>query len=186
MEQLIAQLQAYSSEYREEHVARVYMLHLAQHVENPLNRKTFSPGHFTASPFIITPDYSKVLYLHHATFNRWQQPGGHADDDANLLRVGLREVEEELGLKQGDYTLYNNGEIFDLDCHHIPYNAKKDEAEHIHFDVRFLLICPEREIVSPEGLQTKWWPIAEAMQLQPVEAGRLRVLQKIQNLGQNA
>ena len=186
MDELIAQIEAYIPAYKAEKTSRVLMLHLAKYVPNCLNRKTFAPGHFTTSPFITTPAFDKVLMMHHATLQKWFQPGGHADDEPQLLQGGLREVEEELGLKQGDYTLWNNGAIFDLDCHAIPHNTKKAEPEHVHFDVRFLLICPEREVVSPEGLQTKWWPIAEGLEAFKDDDGNLRALQKIQNLAQSA
>lgn len=186
MDELIAQLQGYTSTYDVEQTSRLHMLYLARSVERCLNRKTFAPGHFTTSPFICTSDYSKVLLLHHATLNKWVQPGGHADDEPNLLQGGLREVEEELGLKQGDYTLWNNGAIFDLDCHAIPHNIKKDEPEHVHFDVRFLLICPEREIISPEGLQTKWWSVEEGLATFPRDGGRWRCFEKLKSMAQSA
>ncbi len=186
MQTLVAQLEAYAPSYDVEKTHRLHMLHLAKHVPNCLNRKTFAPGHFTASAFVSTPQFDKVLMLHHATLQKWMQPGGHADDDPELLRGALREVEEELGLQQADLTLWNHGAIFDLDCHAIPHNPKKDEPEHIHFDVRFLLICAEREIISPEGLQTQWWPIAEGLDAFQEDDGNLRAFEKLQRMAQNA
>ncbi len=41
----------------------------------------------------------KVLLLHHAKLDKWLQPGGHCDGDPDVLRVALKEAEEESGLK---------------------------------------------------------------------------------------
>src|SRR4051812_47678787 len=79
------------------------------------------PGHITGSSWIVDEARQHVLLTHHAKLNKWLQPGGHADGDENILRVSLREAEEETGLK--DLRLLSH-EPFDIDIHTIP--VRKD------------------------------------------------------------
>jgi 8-oxo-dGTP pyrophosphatase MutT (NUDIX family) len=118
--------------------------------------RTHLPGHITGSAWIVDSTHENVLLVHHAKLNKWLQPGGHADGDEHVLRVALREAEEETGLK----ALTVISEIpFDVDIHLIP--ARKDFGEHYHFDIRFLLEAAVTEpiIVSEESHDVKWIPL---------------------------
>ncbi len=53
------------------------------------------PGHVTASAWIVDPARTQVLLLHHGKLNRWLQPGGHWEEDPDLLSAALREAREE-------------------------------------------------------------------------------------------
>lgn len=57
-------------------------------------------GHFTASAWICDREHKRVLLVYHRIFDSWAWTGGHADGDPDLLRVALREAEEETGLRQ--------------------------------------------------------------------------------------
>ncbi len=116
------------------------------------------PGHITGSTWVVNGQRSKVVLLHHVNLKRWLQPGGHADGDEHVLRVALRELEEETGLRS--VKLIFPG-IFDLDIHPIP--ARKSFPDHFHYDVRFFLEADDQEqiIVSEESLDVKWIPLDE-------------------------
>src|SRR5678815_2333190 len=90
-------------------------------------------GHFTGSCWLVSADGARVLLMHHRKLDRWLQPGGHADGDADLARVALREAEEETGL----HDLVVERRVFDLDRHAIP--ARRSDPEHWHYDVRFVV-----------------------------------------------
>ena len=110
--------------------------------KNLYQRKNFA-GHITASAFILSADGESVLLLHHKSLDRWLQPGGHIDDtDASIFDAAFRETVEETGIKEGNLMLVPIGDSpqlpFDIDSHHIPANPKKDEAAHVHHDIRFL------------------------------------------------
>ncbi|MGA0585729.1 NUDIX hydrolase [Dyella sp. KRB-257] len=114
-----------------------------------------APGHFTGSAWLVSGDGERVLLTHHRKLGCWLQLGGHADGDADLARVALREAEEESGLA----GLRVDGGIFDLDRHRIP--ARGDEPEHWHYDVRYVVrACGgEAFAVSPESLALAWMPV---------------------------
>jgi 8-oxo-dGTP pyrophosphatase MutT (NUDIX family) len=90
-------------------------------------------GHVTGSAWIIDPRGTHVLLIHHVKLNRWLQPGGHCDGDADVLAVAIREAWEETGLTVRPVRTA----IFDVDNHLIP--QRRDIPEHIHYDIRFLV-----------------------------------------------
>lgn len=94
------------------------------------------PAHVTGSTWVVSPDRERVLMLHHRKHDRWLQPGGHADGDADILRVALRETSEETGLDPSQVQLLDQA-VFDVDIHRIP--AMNGDPEHEHIDIRFLV-----------------------------------------------
>jgi hypothetical protein len=60
------------------------------------------PAHVTGSVWVVNPARDKALLLHHRKLDQWFQPGGHADGDADILRVSLRETAEETGRRYRD------------------------------------------------------------------------------------
>src|SRR5688500_2929764 len=77
--------------------------------QNPFARERLA-GHFTGAAWLVSADGRRVLLTHHRMLDRWLQLGGHADGDADLQRVALKEAEEESGLT----GLSADAEIFDL------------------------------------------------------------------------
>ncbi len=114
------------------------------------------PGHFTGSAWLVSADGTRVLLTHHRKLGLWLQLGGHADGDADLARVALREAHEESGLT----GLHLEGGIFDLDRHRIP--ARGHDPEHWHYDVRYVIRATATEafVVGEESLALAWRPIA--------------------------
>jgi 8-oxo-dGTP pyrophosphatase MutT (NUDIX family) len=142
----------------DEHGHRDRMLELLQARGDVFARRHFTPGHFTASGFVVAPAGDALLLVRHPKLGRWLQPGGHVENgDADLLEAARRELLEEVGLR--DLPLARDG-IFDLDIHLIP--ARGAEPAHEHFDVRFLfrgasLQLPARD----EAAEVRWFPRAE-------------------------
>jgi 8-oxo-dGTP pyrophosphatase MutT (NUDIX family) len=115
------------------------------------------PGHFTGSAWLVSADGARVLLMHHRKLGLWLQPGGHADGDADIARVALREAQEETGVAD----LRVEGGIFDIDRHRIP--ARADEPEHWHYDVRYVVRAGEDErfTINVESQALAWHPVAE-------------------------
>ncbi len=99
------------------------------------------PAHVTGSAWVVNPDRSKILMMHHKKHDQWFQPGGHADGDADIVRVALRETAEETGIDPSHIHLLGS-DIFDVDIHTIP--AMHGDPRHEHIDIRFLVEIDDR------------------------------------------
>lgn len=118
--------------------------------------RSLQVGHVTGSAWVVDESGRRVLLTHHKKLNRWIQLGGHADGDADIATVALREAIEESGLS--DITPVSNA-IFDIDIHTIP--ARGDEPEHLHYDIRFAFRAFNSDgiVVSSESHDLKWIPL---------------------------
>lgn len=121
------------------------------------------PGHVTGSAWVVNQTRDKALMLHHKKQNQWFQPGGHADRDADIRRVALRETSEESGLDPEHIHLVSE-QIFDVDIHTIP--ASQYGPRHDHYDIRFLLEVDDRVEIpgNDESHDIVWVPLHQAMQ----------------------
>jgi 8-oxo-dGTP pyrophosphatase MutT (NUDIX family) len=128
-------------------------------------------GHLTGSAAVLDPSTRHVLLLFHAKVQRWLQPGGHADGDGDLARVALREAEEETGIA----GLAVLTPAIDLDVH-VFHNAKAVEPDHLHLDVRHLVIAPPGSVAETnhESDAARWVPVDE---IASVDAGTVRMVQ---------
>ncbi len=69
-------------------------LYFINHFSDILSRNNLV-GHITASGFVVNEDFNKALLVKHNILKGYIFPGGHADNEANLLEVAIREVYEE-------------------------------------------------------------------------------------------
>jgi len=132
------------------------MLDLLGAVPDPFDRRCFSPGHFTASGFVLSPDRRAVLLVSHRRLGRWLQPGGHIDPgDRDPESAARREITEETGVGALGLLV---PDIFDVDIHAIP--PRGDEPAHRHFDLRFAYLAAAGDIVvDPEVHDARWAPL---------------------------
>jgi 8-oxo-dGTP pyrophosphatase MutT (NUDIX family) len=114
-------------------------------------------GHITASAWIVDRTRTHALLHHHRKLGRWLQPGGHADGEADVLCVALKEAREETGMVELRPISH---EIFDLDVHEIP--ARGADPAHYHHDVRFLIEGDRNAtpVASDESREVTWIPLA--------------------------
>lgn len=151
----LALFDAYAAEHADEQaVVDRFRAFATSHADAA--ERTLAIGHLTGSAWLVDAAGKCVLLTHHRKLDRWLQLGGHADGDADLARVALREAEEESGL----HDLVVESRIFDLDRHRIP--ARGAESEHWHYDVRFVVRATGSEefVVSAESHALAWRDIA--------------------------
>jgi 8-oxo-dGTP pyrophosphatase MutT (NUDIX family) len=146
--------------------------------------RTCRPGHITGSAWIVSADRRRCLLAHHRKLDCWLQLGGHADGQAEVEQVALREAREESGMRGFDLVCVDGSLVpLDVDVHQIPARWHDDgrqlEDDHEHHDVRFLLIAhPGQEIqVSEESHDLAWFPPDEVPQ-KTNEESVLRMLRK--------
>ena len=162
-------LAAYGRRWPAEADVAGQFLELRADPRDPFLRQRLA-GHFTGSAWVVSGDGQRTLLTHHRKLDRWLQPGGHADGDADLGRVALREAMEETGVAG---LRREDGTIFDLDRHWIP--ARGEVPGHWHFDVRYVVRAgaDEHYTVSAESHGLAWRDI-KAIATDPASEDSLR------------
>lgn len=152
--------------------------------------RTHTAGHCTGSALITDPKRERVLLLFHPFLQRWLQPGGHADGSQDLLDVARREAHEETGLAMDalhPLPLCPQQPLkripFDLDIHLIPARPAKSEAEHYHYDLRYLFVTdPNLELRSESPEMLLEWLELDAVFERTDEESVLRMIRKLRSL----
>ena len=133
--------------------------------------RSCAEGHLTGSALVVDPATAHVLLLFHTKVQRWLQPGGHADGDADLAHVALREAEEETGIA----GLRVLTPAIDLDVH-VFRSASGAEPDHLHLDVRHLVVAPPgSEPVANHESQGLAWVAVEDLPRYDVDEGTIRM-----------
>lgn len=174
---LINQLREYASRHPEEEEVFAAFMDFVSEQPKCFDRQ-LAQGHITGSAWVVSPDGEEVLLTHHRKLDRWLQLGGHADGDSDVLSVAFTEAVEESGLS--DLTHLGSG-IFDIDIHRIP--ERKDEPEHLHYDVRYVLRADGSTdyVVSDESHDLRWVKLEEVETLTQ-EASMMRMVAKWRRL----
>lgn len=115
-------------------------------------------AHFTASSWIVNRERTKVLMIYHNIYDSWSWTGGHADGDADLLGVAIKEAKEETGIRtitpvsEEPVSL----EIITVDGH-IKRGAYV--SSHVHLNLTYLMEADEEEalrIKEDENSGVRW------------------------------
>ena len=161
-ENLLQLLERYKTPFLEEAamVSRTQRFIMNHH--NCFDRSLAS-GHVTGSSWVVNPDRTHALMLHHRKLDLWLQPGGHADGDTDIHNVVIKETSEESGIAVDAIKLLNH-EIFDVDIHTI--YASQYDPRHEHFDIRFLLEIDDKQTIpgNDESHQIGWVPLNNIQQ----------------------
>jgi 8-oxo-dGTP pyrophosphatase MutT (NUDIX family) len=117
--------------------------------------------HMTSTAFVINKKRDKVLMVHHNIFNSWSLTGGHADGEADLLAVALKEAKEETGIRNISPVI---SDIFSLDVLSVVGHIKNGEyiSAHLHLSMAYLLEADENDVLTvkvDENSAVKWIPI---------------------------
>lgn len=124
-------------------------------------------GHFTASSWAVNKERTKVIMIYHNIYNSWAWTGGHADGDEDLLRVALKEAEEETGLN--NLKQLKEG-IFALQILPVAGHVKRGKyvSSHLHLDCCYLFEADENapiRIKEDENKGIKWVDIDDVVKI---------------------
>lgn len=120
-------------------------------------------GHFTASAFVVNKERNQMVVVYHIINDGWIYPGGHADGEEDLLKVAVREVEEETCLKVK--VLDDN--IYAIDSAPVKGHIKRGKyvSAHLHLDVIFIMEADDKislKYKEDESKGVKWISFSEA------------------------
>lgn len=123
--------------------------------------------HWTASSWIVNKERTKVLMIYHNIYRSWAWTGGHADGDADLLHVAIKEAQEETGLTSVHPV---SEDIFSLEILSVNGHVKRGSfvATHLHLNVTYLLEANEEDFIRmkpDENSGIQWVPIEDAIAL---------------------
>lgn len=136
----INQIESYKPINNQEQIEKQIMLDfIEKHKSNVLTRKN-QVAHLTSSGFIMNPDLTHVLMIHHKIYQTWAWTGGHADGDTDLLEIAVKEAIEETGLSS---VRALSEDIASLDILTVENHIKGDKyiPSHLHLNVAYVLIA---------------------------------------------
>lgn len=147
----------------------------------PLTTRDNLSAHLTASAWIVSPDRRQVLLAYHDLYDSWAWLGGHADGEADLLAVALREAKEESGLTELRPV---STDIYSVEILAVNGHEKKGQyvPSHLHLNVTFLLEAdPSAPIRSKSGENSRvcWFPIKDAASVSSEPWFRERIYSKL-------
>ena len=122
-------------------------------------------AHMTASAWVVNEKRDRVLMVYHRIYDSWSWTGGHADGETDLLRVALREVTEETGVRSVRPV---TEALFSLEIVNVDGHEKRGEyvSSHLHLNVTYLLEADDTEplrICEDENRGVAWFGLDEAL-----------------------
>ena len=137
-ENLLRQIREYRPYKEQEERDRSILLKWMESGCDILTREN-ETAHLTVSAWVVSPDRKQVLMAYHNIYHSWAWLGGHADGDADLCSVAVREVYGHV--KRGKYV-----------------------TAHLHLNVTYLMEAdPVQEIrcKPDENSAVGWIPVEQ-------------------------
>lgn len=138
-------------------------------------------AHMTASAWIVNKDRTKILMAYHNIYKSFSWLGGHCDGERDCLKVALKEVQEESGIKNVKPVSEEilSIEALTVDGH---YKHGKYVSSHLHLNVTYLIEADDSEplkIKEDENSAVKWFDVDKAVEASNEEWFRNNVYSKL-------
>ncbi len=150
---------------------------IADHPNDFANRYNYTlgiHGHITSQAFVYHARRNAIALMHHKKLDIWVGQGGHVEQgDADFIATAMREAFEEGGFKNLHLMM---DAPFDLDIHGFP--AKKDQPDHIHYDIRWLFETDDDTLTlnQNEGTAIEWVKISDLRPKMPMWLANSRLV----------
>ena len=156
----IRRYEPFNEQEREDKKEILRQMEQADHILTRDNRN----AHITVSAWIMDRDRKKVLMAYHNLYQSWAWLGGHADGDADLKAVALKEIREESGLESVRFV---TEDIFSLEILTVDGHEKRGSyvPSHLHLNVTYLLEADEGEALTikpDENSGVRWFTLEES------------------------
>lgn len=163
-EGLIQELKAYVPFNEQEEKDKELILKLLQQEERLLFRDS-TGAHMSASAWVVNQSYNRVLLAYHNLYDSWAWTGGHADGEADMLSVALREVREETGIET---VVPVRREIFSIESLTVDGHEKRGSyvSSHLHLNVTYLLKADDHQPIrkkADENSAVGWFDLEECL-----------------------
>lgn len=184
---LLEQLRRYTPYNEQESADLSLMLDFLAHGETPFHR-TNETAHFTSSAWIVNPARTKVLMVYHNLYDSWSWVGGHADGEADLLSVALKEAREETGI---EHLRSISEKPFSVEILTVNGHEKRGKyvPSHLHYNVTYLVEADESDslqVKPDENSGVAWFTFEDALRASTEPWMVERVYRKLcQKLGNN-
>lgn len=145
MEKLLKQIKEYIPFNEQEEKDKELFIKWLESGQDVFTREN-EVAHFTATSWIVNKTRTKVLMAYHNLFKTFAWLGGHADGETDMLKVAIKEMQEESGVK--NYKILSS-DIFTLETLCVRGHEKhgKYVPTHLHLNVTYLFEVDEEEHV---------------------------------------
>ena len=162
---LISQLAAYQPVNEQEAADLPLILELLRTNKDIFYRSSRT-YHMTASAWVTDASRTQILMAYHNLYDSWAWLGGHADGEEDLLKVAVREVREESGIRT---VRPIREDIFSVEILTVDGHWKKGQyvSSHLHLNVTYLLEADSSETLTVKPDENKavaWFPLEAAVE----------------------
>ncbi len=138
---------------------------LSELKDNKILYRSSLNEHITVSAWVVNQSYNKVLMAYHNIYNSWAWLGGHADGEADLKTVALKEASEESGIRHAKIAC---DDIFSIETLTVDGHIKNGEyvSSHLHLNFTYLIVADEDDtlrIKEDENSNVAWLTFDEAI-----------------------
>lgn len=139
-------MEAFVPHCEQERTDRSLALRMIEEYPNNILTRDNELVHFTSSGFVVNESLDKVLMVHHLIYRTWAWTGGHADGEADMLAVAIREAQEETGITE---LRPLTGVMDSFDVLPVYGHEKKGQyvGTHLHLSAAYVLIASEEETI---------------------------------------